>query len=424
MKKYKEPLSITHPELTAQWHPTKNGDLTPNDVTAGSDKKVWWLFPYDDPITGKHFDFEWESTTLERTHGCGCPFLSGKAAWKGFNDLATTHPEIAEQWHPTKNNSLTPNDVTAGSGKKVWWFLPYDDPKTGKHFDFEWQATIAYRVNGKGCPYFFGKAVWKGFNDFASAFPELVQQWHPTKNGSLTPSNITAYSSKKVWWYLPYDDPKTGKHFDFEWQARVSSRAEGAGCPFLCGKLVWKGFNDLATTHPELAVEWHPTKNDGLTPSDIVAGTPKKVWWQCLNCRHEWSTTPNNRAAGGNACPLCSSSQGEKEIYNLLKLHSINFIKEYSFPDCKYKSTLRFDFAIFDKNNNLVLLIEYDGEQHTNKKPNYYHKYIPYENCQKRDAVKNQYCKENNIPLLRISYENADRIEEIVTAELKKYKLI
>ena len=69
--------------------------------------------------------------------------------------LSNYAPEIAEQWHPTKNGSLTPDQVSYASNKKVWWFLPYTDPDTGEHFDFEWQANINNR--SKNMPIF----VWE-----------------------------------------------------------------------------------------------------------------------------------------------------------------------------------------------------------------------------------------------------------------------
>ena len=112
------------------------------------------------------------------------------------NCLAKKYPVIASQWHPIKNENLTPIDVTAGSNKKVWWYLPYDDPETGKHFDFEWQATINNRIKqNQGCPYLLGGAVWKGYNDLATTHPELVKEWHPSKNGSSTPESVTAGST-------------------------------------------------------------------------------------------------------------------------------------------------------------------------------------------------------------------------------------
>ena len=327
-KRKKNALSVTNPELAAQWHPTKNGELTPDDVAAGSDTKAWWLLPYDDPKTGKHFDFEWPAYINNRVRGNGCPYLTGRAAWRGFNDLATTHPDLAAQWHPTKNGDLTPYDVTAGSTKKVWWFLPYDDPKTGRHFDFEWPACISKRIRGDGCPYLSGKAVWRGFNDLTTTHPDLAAQWHPTKNGGLTPYDVTAGSRTDVWWFLPYDDPKTGKHFDFEWRTKIPNRTNGDGCPYLSGRAVWRGFNDLATTHPDLAKEWHPTKNGNLTPYDVVAGSRPKVWWFLpysdpktgKHFEFEWEAYISNRA-NGKDCPYLAGQAVWRGFNDLATTH-------------------------------------------------------------------------------------------------------
>ena len=286
-------LRTTNPELAKQWHPTKNGELTAVQVTASSNKKVWWLYSYDDPKTGKHFDFEWEAIVSSRNKGTGCPFLTGKAVWPGFNDLQTVNPELAKQWHPTKNGCLKPTQVTANAGKKVWWLLSYDVPMDysieylrGKHFNFEWKSVISSRNSGIGCPYLNGQAVCEGFNDLQTVNPELAGQWHPIKNGDLNPTQVTANTSKKVWWLYSYDVPKDypvehlrGKRFNFEWQASISKRNEGHACPFFCGQAVCEGFNDLKTVNPELAKQWHPTKNGCLKPTQVTANTSKKVWW-------------------------------------------------------------------------------------------------------------------------------------------------
>ena len=274
-------LVDTHPCLSKQWHPTKNGDLKPTDVTYGSNIRVWWQLPYDDPKTGKHFDFDWKVSIDNRTDGKskGCPYLSGAKAWRGFNDLETLRPELASQWHPIKNKNLFSHMVTPGSNKKVWWVLPYDDPLDGKHYDLEWDAFVYKRSAGEGCPYLVGKRVLKGFNDLETKAPNLAKEWHPIKNGSLKSSNVTYGSGRNVWWLLPYDDPNTGKHFDFEWEASIEKRFNGNGCPFLNGKKIYKGFNDLATINPELAAQWHPTKNHGLNPSDVFANSNKKYYW-------------------------------------------------------------------------------------------------------------------------------------------------
>ena len=298
-------------KLAKEWHPTKNGDLTPDKVSCWSKKTVWWLCSYDDPNTGKHFDFEWQARIDKRFMGADCPFLSGKAVWPGFNDLETVNPEIASQWHPKKNGNLTARDVTAHSGEKVWWLFPYDDPITGKHFDFEWEATVCKRVSGRQCPFLTGKAVWPGFNDFASKAPKIAGEWSTRNKRSA--SETLAYSNKKVWWIVSYDDPITGKHFDFEWEASPASRIKNPGCPFLSSQRIWKGFNDLATVNPKLAAEWHPTKNEDLKAEDVMPNSRRKVWWYLPYIDEEtgelfefdWQATVYARNSG-DGCPFLS----------------------------------------------------------------------------------------------------------------------
>ena len=103
-------LAETHPEVAKQWHPTKNGDLTPNEITKGSHKKVWWKCDEGD-------DHEWFANIGNRSKGAGCPICRGLKVVNS-NCLATINPLLSKQWHPKKNGDLTPNDVTSGSVKK------------------------------------------------------------------------------------------------------------------------------------------------------------------------------------------------------------------------------------------------------------------------------------------------------------------
>ena len=421
-------LAVMRPDLAKEWHPTLNGDLTPYDVTCGSGKKVWWLLPYDDPKTGKHFDFVWDAVIHTRVKGVGCPVLAGLMVWPGFNDLATTHPELAAEWHPTKNGDLTPQDVTAGSDKKVHWIQPYDDPKTGKHFDFEWEATIAHRVQGNGCPVFNGKMVWPGFNDLATTHPELAAEWHPTKNDGLKPDMVMAGSNQKVWWYLPYDDPKTGKHFDFEWEAPIWSRVRGDGCPVLAGKMVWPGFNDLATTHPDLAKEWNFAKNGGLTPQNVTAGSHKKVYWmkEYDGELKEWCAMIYNRAVLGSECPDISSSKLESNVSNILKSNDTTFQNESCFDNLVSPRGYHYRYD-FELDGNKVL-IECDGRQHFENSNYYYKNDEEFSYRIDSDNIKNAYALKHGMALLRIPHiysipKKQKELEEIVLEFIKTKKV-
>ena len=263
--------------LVAQWHPTKNGDLTPESVGIASQEKVWWLCD---------FGHEWQALVFPRTKGVGCPVCVGKKTLPGFNDMATTHPELAAQWHPTKNGSLTPVDVVAGTNRPLWWVC---------NLGHEWVSPGSRRKGGAGCPYCAGQKVLPGFNDMATTHPELAAQWHPTKNGSLTPESLVAHTSVKVWWVC---------NLGHEWQVVGNNRARGAGCPFCSGRKTLPGFNDMATTHPALAAQWHPTKNGELTPDLIQAGSRVRVWWVC-ELEHEWPAMASDRLVG-RGCPYCT----------------------------------------------------------------------------------------------------------------------
>ena len=238
----KAPLSTTHPEIAAEWHPTKNDDLTPDQVVAGSNKKVWWRCPLGP-------DHEWEATLGRRTASgaaTGCPFCSGRMV-SITNSLASLFPDVAAQWHPTKNGDLTPDKVVSGSGKQVWWQCPNSQ-------SHEWKAALYDRTKGsRGCPFCAGRKV-SITNSLAALFPEIAAEWHPTKNGELTPDKLVAGSGAKVWW-------QCSKGSDHAWEATLDKRtAGGQGCPY-CRGLEVSITNSLAALYPEIAAEWHPTKN-------------------------------------------------------------------------------------------------------------------------------------------------------------------
>jgi hypothetical protein len=182
-------LAVQKPDIAKQWHPTKNDNLTANDVTCGSDKEAWWECP------NCH-----ENYILKVSHvtmlGQGCPYCSGKAVCN-WNCLATKFPDIAKEWHPTKNGNITHHNVTFGSKKMVWWLCL----KCKEYY----KAIITNRTNLKhGCPYCSGHKVCH-WNCLATKRPDIAKQWHPTKNGNLTPKDVTCNHIKnKIWWICSY----------------------------------------------------------------------------------------------------------------------------------------------------------------------------------------------------------------------------
>src|SRR5262249_29730136 len=153
----------------AQWHPTANGEFTPEMVTAGSARKYWWKCP-------KGPDHEWQAQVNARTKlSTGCPCCAGQKV-SVTNSLATLFPEIAAQWHPTANGNLIPEMVAAGSTIKAWWKCP-------KGSDHIWQAMVCLRTQqGSGCHFCWGREV-SDSNSLAFRFPNIAAEWHTTRNG-------------------------------------------------------------------------------------------------------------------------------------------------------------------------------------------------------------------------------------------------
>jgi glutaredoxin len=198
-------LATIDPELAEEWNEDKNGELTPEMVSASSSKKVWWKCKKG---------HEWKTSIANRKNGTGCPYCSGNKLLTGYNDLKTISPDLADEWNYEKNGNLLPEMVTAHSPKKVWW-----KGKCGH----EWQAIIGNRTKGSGCIYCSRQKALVGFSDLKTTNPELADEWNYEKNTDINIETIMAGSHKKVWWRCSKGH---------EWQAAVYSRSSGTGCPF------------------------------------------------------------------------------------------------------------------------------------------------------------------------------------------------
>ena len=273
-------LASLYPALAAQWDLQKNAPRTPSDVSAGSQRSVWWRCEKG---------HSWRAQIRSRVSGCGCPVCAGRKLQVGENDLAAAYPELAKQWDFERNGKLTPRDVPPGTEKKVWWVCG-----RGHHY----LASVSSRTHSQsGCPICAGKQVLPGFNDLASQYPALAAQWDAEKNGRLTAQQVTPTSNRKAWWIC-----EKGHSY----QAVIASRVNGSGCPYCTNKKVLPGFNDLATVQPRIAAEWHPTLNGALSPEMVTAGSRKKVWWECAY-GHVWKAAIYSRTGARKCgCPVCA----------------------------------------------------------------------------------------------------------------------
>ena len=201
-------LANKKPDVAAEWHPIKNGNLTPDLISCSSNKIVWWL--------GK-CGHEYDMSVDKRTYGYGCPICSGRRIVVGVNDLATTHPHLLDIWDYENNTNITPQQITFGSNKKVWWKCP---------LGHSYQMRVHHKVGGIGCPLCSGHITLTGFNDFATKHPELLSEWDYEKN-TILPTEIPQCSNKKVWWKC---------QCGHSWKATTNNRVAGSVCP-KCAKV-------------------------------------------------------------------------------------------------------------------------------------------------------------------------------------------
>jgi hypothetical protein len=139
-------LGVIHPGLAKEWHPTRNGDLNPRNVTPGSGKKVWWI------CRSGH---EWESPIYSRSRGSGCP-ICNRPARTDNNESLITNTDLLKEWHLTKNSGLNLRNLPDGFNKKVWWICEEGH---------EWEATVKSRMKGASCPQCPKASIRKGSSE-------------------------------------------------------------------------------------------------------------------------------------------------------------------------------------------------------------------------------------------------------------------
>jgi hypothetical protein len=140
----------------------------------------------------------------------------------------------------------------------------------------------------------------------AARFPDLAAQWHPSLNGTRTPASVTAGSKFRAWWRCP--------ECRNTWQAQVHSRTRGHGCPECGRKRAGRAHStpeegrSLADLYPDLAAEWHPTRDGTLSPESVGTASNKWVWWQCRE-GHEWQVQVSNRTQENrtSSCRKCAN---------------------------------------------------------------------------------------------------------------------
>ncbi len=214
-------FGIKYPEIAKDWDCENNNGLTPYMFKSKSRFVASWVC--------HNCGYKWEDSIASRVgghnrNGVGCQYCRAKngnniggcrSVFVGVNDLATVRPDIAKEWNYELNGDKTPLMFSIGSKEKVWW-------KCNKH-PHSYECSISNRVHGKGCSYCSGKKVLKGFNDFASLYPDIAKEWNYELNGDNKPDMFTAGSGKYFNW--------TCSVCGNVWESTINKRTHGSGCP-------------------------------------------------------------------------------------------------------------------------------------------------------------------------------------------------
>lgn len=354
----KTDLGTTHPDLVKEWDYEKNAPLTPEMVTAGSERKAWW--------TGS-CGHSWQATIGNRakTNGTHCPYCAGKTVLKGFNDLYTVNPRLAEEWNYEKNKTLktkrgddisTPDKVVHSSNYKVWWKC---------RFGHEWQDTINHRDRNRNCPYCTGSQTSmpeQGIAFYLAQICNIEQRikidgkeidvylpeymigieydgkyYHKNKEKDdrkktvffeslgikiirIIESNDNRCSDN----YIYFKEDAMGANYEWALQTMANllylyTNNNSFGSLDISIKrdntLIRERFDytekdrSLQKLYPDIASEWNSERNGNLKPDMFAGSSNQVVWWRC-SLGHEWKSTINNRTgAHQNGCPYCSNKK-------------------------------------------------------------------------------------------------------------------
>lgn len=356
--KVHEGNSLLHnfPDIAKEWN-IKRNKMTVEDAIFGSAKSVWWKCEKG---------HEWKTTITSRTYmKSGCPIckksfrysdlelrtycelksLYGNVIW-GYRlenyevDILLKDYNIAIEldgyfWHKDKyDKDLLKNKICKENSIKLLRLrekplkqLTNQDilfnHKNNKLETIKILVKRLTKLTGIGKEYlsrkkFLNEELYNSLKYQTSTpkrslqkyYPEIAKQWHPIKNGKLTPNQVPCASPKRFWWIC-----KKGH----EWETSLSSMTNQTriergsnGCPY-CRNLKVNNENSLATLNPLVSKLWDYNKNE-LTPNQVTLYSQKKVWWICrINKNHSFQRPIYKQVSAVNKCPICYKEKRKKE---------------------------------------------------------------------------------------------------------------
>lgn len=337
-------LRTTHPKLAEEYNHEKNRPI--EEYTGGANAKVWWKCKQG---------HEWQAYIGTRSsQGTNCPVCSNRKILVGFNDVATTHPHLLNEWHKTKN-AIKPTEISAGSAKYIWWKYK----KCGR----EWKTPLRERtLHNRGCS---DCHKWLQFSFNEKAIFYYLKQIFPT----IKENYKLGMQNREIDIYI--DELRLGIEYDGFWHQKIEKdikkdeicrkkgitliRIRDKANPKLNSSSIQYYINDanekevekairylvrfinqkysrndtvnpsikkdrqaiykimemkrlknsFGAMYPELLKEWDMEKN-GLDPYSITAKNHRSIWWKCKK-GHSWEAILSNRTDKHQGCPICSN---------------------------------------------------------------------------------------------------------------------
>lgn len=368
MKRFKS-IREAFPDVDLYWDYELN-KISPDDVAHRSNKQFFWKCLKGHP--------SYLCTPDKRIYrNFGCPVCSNYKVIPGINDFKSTYPELMLDWNYEKNTDINPESISQRSITVVNWKCH----KCGHEWTGRVRDATKKEINCPVC-----SRIVIGHKKHLTSLKQnggitsenLLLDWDYSKNIG-NPSDYSPQANKKAYWKCHV--------CGYEWEAKISNRKNGRGCPLCGNRVLVPGVNDLATKNPDLAKEWHPTKNGDLKPNMVFSSQNKKVWWLCP-VGHEYQATINKRSGpNGTHCPICNSGRQTS-----FREQALYFYVRKMYPDAisRYKPDNfgRFELDIFIP--SLRLAIEYDGVA--------WHKNENFD----RERKKYHMCHELGIKLIRV----------------------
>lgn len=386
-------------ELERQYSRDNKVKLSSFGPNYGSNKKVKWICPKS-KCSHPH---EWEAMVCDRSRGSGCPCCEGLKICPC--DSFMSDPPLAAQFYPDLNPNIDAYKIPKKSTIKISWRCVKTN--CDNKCEHVWVTAVCHRVNGTNCPFCSGRAVCK-CNSIVM-HPLYHSQFDQTLNPNLDACKISKGSSIIVRWYCKETNcRKECKHI---WEVSPNSRNH-SNCPFCTGgRSIFCPCKSLLGTFPTITSEYDKEKNE-LPPDKIAPNSLIGIWWLCPKCAYSYRATVGNRTRkNGSSCPKCRMSKGEKKLEAITQLLEMKYELQYPLKcrneELKKNTTLRCDLFWPDLN----AAAEADGVQHFTVVK---HFKMSLESVLRRDVRKERVCTEKKIHLLRISYLEFNKMEEII----------